>query len=100
MSVITQPCSDRVTWRNACGIVETASCTSQVRGLISFPNSLSPSLLLIYVGGDKAYKGLSAFIHQSPVAWREWGGCGEVKGTLRRRLSYGYFTFIAKYASN
>jgi len=23
-----------------------------------------------------------------------------VKGTLRRRLSYGYFSFIAKYASN
>ena len=23
-----------------------------------------------------------------------------LKGTLRRRLSYGYFSFIAKYASN
>ena len=26
--------------------------------------------------------------------------CLSVKGTLRRRLSYGYFSFIAKYASN
>jgi len=24
----------------------------------------------------------------------------EVKGTLRRRLSHGYFSFIAKYTSN
>jgi len=25
---------------------------------------------------------------------------GLLKGTLRRRLSYGYFSFIAKYTSN
>jgi len=25
---------------------------------------------------------------------------GKLKGTLRHRLSYGYFSFIAKYASN
>ena len=40
-------------------IVETASHTSQVRGLISFLNSLSPHPVGSCVSGDKAYKGLS-----------------------------------------
>ena len=62
VSIITQPCSDRVTQHNAGGTVEITSCTSAVSGLISFPHSPFPPPQGSCVSGDTAYKGLSAFI--------------------------------------
>jgi len=76
MGVITQPWSDRITGRSACGIVEIASRTSQVSGLISFPNSPSLPTLGSCVIGDKAYEGLSTFVR---VQCRESREYGEVK---------------------
>jgi len=56
--------------------------TSQVSGLISSPNSPFMHPLESCVRGDKAYKGLSAFIR---VQWQKWGEHGKVTFVRFRR---------------
>ena len=42
----------------------------------------------------------AANIQTIPIVYLFISEMVKLKGTLRRRLSYGYFSFIAKYASN
>jgi len=95
MGVITQPWSDRITGRSACGIVEIASRTSQVCGLIRFPHSPSLPTLGSCVIGDKDYKGLSVFVR---VQCREWRAYGEVKlfGSRKRVVASQRYAFAAQ----
>ena len=96
MGIIIQPWSDRITGRSACGIVEIASRTSQVNGLISFPNSPSLPALGSCVIGDKDYEGLSVFIVR--VHCRESREYGEVKlfGSRKRVVASQRYAFAAQ----
>jgi len=81
VGVITLPCSDCVTGHistsGQCRIVETASKKQFTgSGLIGFLNSFAPPPVRNHISGDKAYKGLSAFVK---VQWHRREEYGEIK---------------------